>query len=179
LAKQKGKSVEHKIDGQLSPHEECVSYLRTYNQTILIQLIKEFSHKSSNQSLSEGTIGDTDTTAVPDFPFVNDWYVVLIWSLIFGCMVLLAIFGNSLIIWCVLRQKVMRTVINIFLLNLTLSDLLTVSFNATFNFVFMLTGHWPFTTTYCHINNFINNLTIASSVFTATVMSIDRYVIYC
>ncbi|CAG2174280.1 unnamed protein product [Oppiella nova] len=68
----------------------------------------------------------------------------------------------------------MRTVINIFLLNLTLSDLLTVSFNATFNFVFMLTGHWPFTTTYCHINNFINNLTIASSVFTATVMSIDR-----
>ncbi|CAG2164007.1 unnamed protein product [Oppiella nova] len=72
MAKQKGKSVEHKIDGQLSPHEECISYLRTYNQTILIQLIKEFSHKWSNQSLSDGTIGETDTTAVPDFPFVND-----------------------------------------------------------------------------------------------------------
>ncbi|CAM6031629.1 unnamed protein product, partial [Sphagnum compactum] len=51
-----------------------------------------------------------------------------------------------------------------------------LSFNAPFNFLFMLNSHWPFGQAYCVINNFIANLTIASSVFTITATSIDRYV---
>ena len=142
--------------------DDCLNYLRGYNQTILIKLIRQYNSNHSYYPHLRG--GGQGGDSGDDFPFANDWYVVTIWSILFVSMVLFAIFGNSLIIWIILRQKIMRTVINIFLLNLTLSDLLTVSFNATFNFVFMLTGHWPFTYVYCVFNNFINNLTIASSV---------------
>ena len=140
---------------------ECMAHLKSFNQTMLFDVILELTNSSfinnSNKTRGQGSVE-------PDYLFGNEWYVVWIWSTLFLSMVLFAIFGNSLIIWIILRQKIMRTVINVFLLNLTISDLLTCSFNATFNFAFMLTGHWPFTYTYCLVNNFINNLAIASSV---------------
>ena len=68
----------------------------------------------------------------------------------------------------------MRTVTNYFLMNLTITDLLSAAFNATFNYIFMMSGHWPFGEVYCIINNFMASLLIAVSVFTMTAISIDR-----
>ncbi len=149
-----------------SDTQECLSVLKSYNRTVLIQLIRDFA----NYSLFKLT--------KDKFPFVNQWYIICIWCLIFGAMVLFAIAANSLIIWIIIKQKLLRTVFNIFLVNLTISDLLTITFNATFNVVFMLTGNWPFGLYYCVANNFINNLTIASSVFTIMVICVERYVNY-
>jgi hypothetical protein len=150
---------------QSRDYHKCINHLKGFNQTLLIQMIRSLG----NYSLSRPNL---------EIPSSIEWHILLIWSLIFGPMVLFAIIGNLLIIWIISRQKIMRTVINIFLLNLTISDLLTITFNATFNFVFMLTGNWPFGSFYCVANNFITNLTIASSVFTIIVTSVDRYVFY-
>ncbi|RWS27730.1 tachykinin-like peptides receptor 86C [Leptotrombidium deliense] len=90
-------------------------------------------------------------------------------------MLFIAVVGNITVIWIVVGHKSMRSVTNFFLLNLTIADLMMATFNAIFNFVFMLHSHWPFGQIYCTINNFISNLTVASSVFTITAMSIDRY----
>ncbi|XP_054160070.1 tachykinin-like peptides receptor 86C [Oppia nitens] len=160
---------------ELSTRVDCIDYLRTINESMVTEIFNQYWNITSPSNLT--IVDDLDNNnGSSDQPLVEHWYVVFLWSVIFCLMVMLAIIGNSMIIWIILSQKIMRTVINIFLLNLTLSDLLTVSLNATFNFVFMLTGHWPFTAVYCVINNFVTNLTIASSVFTATVMSIDRYI---
>ena len=48
------------------------------------------------------------------------------------------------------------------------------SLNVTFNFVYMLTGHWPFGNVYCKICSFISILSVCGSVFTLIAISIDR-----
>jgi len=70
----------------------------------------------------------------------------------------------------------MRTVTNYFLVNLSLSDLLMALLNGVFNFIFMVNSDWPFGLYYCTVNNFVANMTVASSVFTLMAISIDRQV---
>lgn len=70
----------------------------------------------------------------------------------------------------------MRTVTNYYLLNLSVADLLMSSLNCVFNFIFLLNNDWPFGSFYCTVNNFIANLSVASSVFTLVAISLDRWV---
>ncbi|RZF36506.1 hypothetical protein LSTR_LSTR008841 [Laodelphax striatellus] len=69
----------------------------------------------------------------------------------------------------------MRTVTNYFLVNLSVADLMMSVFNCIFNFVSMLENNWHFGQTYCTVNNFVANVTVAASVFTLTGISCDRY----
>ncbi|KAH9420516.1 hypothetical protein DERP_000942, partial [Dermatophagoides pteronyssinus] len=101
--------------------------------------------------------------------------VQIIWSLIFGIMITIGLLANLLVMATIGGHKSLHTVTNCFLLNLTVSDLVTLLFNAIFNFVFMITGNWPFGNRYCIVNNFITNLTIAISVFTIMFTSKERY----
>ncbi|RWS30686.1 tachykinin-like peptides receptor 86C [Leptotrombidium deliense] len=110
-------------------------------------------------------------------PFVPDMWVQIIWSTLFVTMVLGAVLGNLLVIWIILGHKKMRTKTNIFLLNLSVADLMMATLNALFNFVFMLKSHWPFGLVYCTISNFVSNLANGLSVFTITATSIDRYIV--
>ncbi|KAI1292006.1 Tachykinin-like peptides receptor 86C [Halotydeus destructor] len=109
-------------------------------------------------------------------PYVSSVLIQLFWSLLFGAMVSVAVIGNAIVIWIILAHRRMRTVTNYFLLNLAIADLMMAAMNASFNYVFMLHSHWPFGATYCSVNNFIAHLTVFSSVFTITAMSVDRYV---
>ncbi|XP_077561254.1 tachykinin-like peptides receptor 86C [Haemaphysalis longicornis] len=90
-------------------------------------------------------------------------------------MVATAVLGNAAVVWIVLGHRAMRTVTNYFLLNLSLADTMTATFNAIFNLVYMLESHWAFGEPYCVFSNFVANLTVSSSAFTMAAMSIDRY----
>jgi tachykinin receptor 3 len=70
----------------------------------------------------------------------------------------------------------MRSVTNYFLVNLSVSDLLMALLNCFFNFIYMVDSNWPFGATFCTINNFVANVTVAAGVFTLVAISIDRYV---
>ncbi|XP_075534189.1 tachykinin-like peptides receptor 86C [Dermacentor variabilis] len=97
------------------------------------------------------------------------------YALLFGTVVLVAVCGNSLVVWSVVSHRRMRTVTNLFLVNLSVADFMTAVFNAAFNFVYMLESHWTFGEPYCVFSNFVANLTVACSAFTMAAMSIDRY----
>ena len=60
--------------------------------------------------------------------------------------------------------------------NLSIADTMVSSLNVTFNFVYMLIGHWPFGNVYCKICSFISILSVCGSVFTLIAISVDRYV---
>ncbi|KAH7982280.1 hypothetical protein HPB52_003580 [Rhipicephalus sanguineus] len=106
--------------------------------------------------------------------WVLPWWTQLVYACLFGFMVATAVVGNAAVVWIVLAHRTMRTVTNYFLLNLSLADALTATFNAIFNLVYMLESHWAFGEGYCIFNNFVANLTVASSAFTMAAMSIDR-----
>ncbi|XP_076288898.1 tachykinin-like peptides receptor 86C [Lasioglossum baleicum] len=109
-------------------------------------------------------------------PYDLPWWQELVWSLTFAVMLLIATGGNIIVIWIVLAHREMRTVTNYFLVNLSVADLMTLLLNCAFNFTSMLNSNWPFGAVYCTINNFVSNMTVASSVFTMVVISFDRYV---
>lgn len=73
-------------------------------------------------------------------------------------------------------HREMRTTTNYFLLNLSVADLLMSSLNCMFNFIYMLNSDWPFGSVYCSVNNFMGNVTVATSVFTLVAISLNRYV---
>ncbi|XP_055325493.1 tachykinin-like peptides receptor 86C [Sitodiplosis mosellana] len=73
-------------------------------------------------------------------------------------------------------HREMRTITNYFLLNLSVADLMMSSLNCMFNFIYMLNSDWPFGRFYCSLNNFLGNVTVATSVFTLVAISFDRYV---
>ncbi|XP_075215348.1 tachykinin-like peptides receptor 86C [Lycorma delicatula] len=103
------------------------------------------------------------------------WWLQLAWYILFGLMLVIAIGGNSIVMWIVLAHRRMRTVTNYFLVNLSLADLLMSVFNCIFNFIYMINNDWQFGRSYCTINNFVANVTVAASVFTLTGISCDRY----
>ncbi|GIY66415.1 tachykinin-like peptides receptor 86C [Caerostris extrusa] len=71
-------------------------------------------------------------------PYLLPWYQQLLWTLFFAIMIMVAIVGNLIVVWIIVAHRRMRTVTNLFLLNLAIADFLLASCNATFNFVFML-----------------------------------------
>ncbi|CAO1429904.1 unnamed protein product [Diamesa hyperborea] len=112
----------------------------------------------------------------PTRPYELPWQQKSAWAVLFGAMLLVAITGNCIVLWIVLAHRRMRTVTNYFLLNLSVADLLMASLNCVFNFIFMIDSDWPFGAIYCTINNFIANVSVASSVFTLVAISFDRYI---
>lgn len=98
----------------------------------------------------------------------------LIWNSLFLPMVVVATGGNLIVIWIVWNHKRMRTVTNIFLVNLAVADTMVSTLNVTFNFAYMLTGDWAFGKLYCKISQFVAVLSICASVFTLTAVATDR-----
>ncbi|XP_060755119.1 somatostatin receptor type 5 [Neoarius graeffei] len=84
------------------------------------------------------------------------------------------IIGNTLAIYVVLRYVKMKTVTNIYILNLAVADelyILSLPFMSTQNVL----SYWPFGSFLCRVVMTIDSLNQFTSVFCLTVMSIDRY----
>ena len=58
--------------------------------------------------------------------------------------------------------------------NLSIADTMVSSLNVTFNFVYMLNGHWPFGNIYCKLCSYISIISVCGSVFTLVAISADR-----
>ncbi|XP_048478822.1 tachykinin-like peptides receptor 99D isoform X2 [Plutella xylostella] len=108
--------------------------------------------------------------------FILPWWRQLLWTALFGGMVVVATVGNLVVVWIVLANKRMRSVTNYFLVNLSVADTMVSTLNVTFNYTYMLYSDWPFGHFYCKFCQFVAVLSISASVFTLMAISIDRYV---
>lgn len=62
------------------------------------------------------TLIDEDGAApVASFAFVVPWWRQVLWTILFGGMVIVATGGNLIVVWIVLTTKRMRTVTNYFI----------------------------------------------------------------
>ncbi|XP_026215474.1 somatostatin-like receptor F_48D10.1 [Anabas testudineus] len=82
--------------------------------------------------------------------------------------------GNTLAIYVVLRYAKMKTVTNIYILNLAVADelyILGLPFLTTQNVL----SYWPFGSFLCRLVMTADSMNQFTSIFCLTVMSIDRY----
>lgn len=93
---------------------------------------------------------------------------ILLYSLIF----LISILGNTLVIVVLIRNKRMRTVTNIFLLSLAISDLMLSFFCMPFTLIPNLLKDFIFGSALCKITSYFMGECELSTFFTLAVMTV-------
>jgi tachykinin-like receptor len=139
-----------------------------------MEVIEEIQNSTVWPWKNNGSANDTLEEEEASNQFILPWWKQLIWTILFGMMVVVATGGNLIVIWIVLAHKRMRTVTNYFLVNLSIADAMVSTLNVTFNYTYMLNSDWPFGTLYCKISQFVAVLSICASVFTLMAISVDR-----
>lgn len=92
-----------------------------------------------------------------------------------GVVMLFAIFGNITLIVTISRTSKLRTRTNMFILNLACADLGVALLCMPFSIITCFTRDWIFGDILCQLNGFMNIVFEASSLFTLTAISIEKY----
>ncbi|OWF40085.1 somatostatin receptor type 2-like [Mizuhopecten yessoensis] len=124
---------------------------------------------------------EDNTTAVANvtmgFPTsISSMTVILVTSYSLICFI--GLIGNGLVIYVVLRFAKMKTVTNLYILNLAISDaffLMSLPFLVTTSIL----HYWPFGAAMCKIFFVLVSINLFTGIFTLTALSGDRYLAVC
>ncbi|XP_078257459.1 somatostatin receptor type 2-like [Rhinoraja longicauda] len=126
----------------------------------------------NSSSTETGSNLTCNATKPPDLSMTMGGSVLL--PLIYFVVCLVGLSGNTLVIYVILRYAKMKTVTNIYILNLAIADELFMV-GLTFIAIQVALAHWPFGQVPCRILMTVDGINQFTSIFCLTVMSIDRY----
>ncbi|KAM4716843.1 somatostatin receptor type 5-like [Anableps anableps] len=118
--------------------------------------------------MSENTSRTNDSEAPPPMPFSE--VTAVIYTIVF----IVGFLGNALVIYVVARYTKMKTVTNIYILNLAVADelyILGIPFIGTNSVL----SYWPFGNFLCKVCMTADGMSQFASTFCLTLMSIDRF----
>ncbi|KAF7647864.1 hypothetical protein LDENG_00165540 [Lucifuga dentata] len=138
------------------------------NSTDLNKILCNFGIKNISECENEG-----DST--PEPKDMMQIVRIFLYSLIF----LLSVLGNSLIIAVLVRNRRMRTVTNLFLLSLSVSDLMLSLFCIPFTLITNLMRDFIFGTAICKLFMYFMGVSVSVSTFNLVAISIERYSAIC
>ena len=96
--------------------------------------------------------------------------------IVFSLVVVLGCIGNTLVIVVILKNKThFRNTTNIFILNLSMADMLFLIFCVPFHATIYTVPDWPFGQFMCKFVHFVQFASMVASVFTLVMMAFDRY----
>ncbi|KAK1155191.1 C3a anaphylatoxin chemotactic receptor-like [Acipenser oxyrinchus oxyrinchus] len=104
-----------------------------------------------------------------DIDYVMEMVLIVLYSI----TVILGVTGNSIVIWMT-GCKLKKTVINIWLLNLAVADLVFCFTRVTSLLKLLFYTYWPFGEFLCKFNGFFTYMNLFCSVFLLSVISLDR-----
>ncbi|KAI8505183.1 Somatostatin receptor type 2 [Branchiostoma belcheri] len=128
--------------------------------------VDSFLEDPTNTTFSPGN----DTGTGPMFQPEVDIAIPIVYSVV--CI--LGLIGNSLVISVVLRFQKMKTVANIYILNLAIADELFM-LSLPFFVVSILLVDWPFGDVMCRVVLSVDAMNMFTSCCCITAMSVDRY----
>lgn len=130
-----------------------------------------FSTDLSNQSINDNMSAMLSLDEDCALPLA----IVFTLSLAYGIVMILGISGNLALIIIILRQKEMRNVTNILIVNLSFSDLLATIMCLPFTLVYTLMDHWIFGVGMCKLNEYIQCVSVTVSIFSLVLIAIERH----
>ncbi|XP_076162819.1 cholecystokinin receptor type A [Ptiloglossa arizonensis] len=98
---------------------------------------------------------------------------------LYGTIFLLSVVGNSLVLITLARNKRMRTVTNVYLLNLAVSDLLLGVFCMPFTLLGQILKNFVFGITLCKLIPYFQAVSVSVGVWTLVAISLERYFAIC
>ncbi|XP_049605550.1 delta-type opioid receptor [Syngnathus scovelli] len=121
-----------------------------------------------------GSVGDQDWELDQDALSPVIPIITAVYSLVF----VVGLLGNCLVMYVIVRYTKMKTATNIYIFNLALADAL-VTTTMPFQSTDYLLNTWPFGQVLCKVFIAIDYYNMFTSIFTLTMMSVDRYVAVC
>jgi hypothetical protein len=91
--------------------------------SFLNKIKSEYITDYISQNLNNTNFTDWNNSMVIDELLEVSWATTTIFTLLFGALSVLAISGNSLILWCVIKNPKMHNVTNYFICNLAMADI--------------------------------------------------------
>uniref|UniRef100_A0A915Q7F3 G-protein coupled receptors family 1 profile domain-containing protein n=1 Tax=Setaria digitata TaxID=48799 RepID=A0A915Q7F3_9BILA len=133
---------------------------------------------SSNKSANQAACVDikeylwtnhSDLTSLPT--------TMTIFLAIYGLIVTLGVLGNTLVVLSVIRHKSLQSVRNMFIVSLSVSDIVISVVSGTITPITAFTKVWIFGELLCYFVPFIQGASLCFSTLTLTAIAIDRYIL--
>ncbi|XP_077097692.1 neuropeptide FF receptor 1 like 2 [Siphateles boraxobius] len=144
-----------------------------------VEMLQELSTLYLNSSLLNAYANHsnvTNHTSITYYPYYqHSLSVAATLTTAYLFIFLLCMVGNGLVCLIVLKNRRMRTVTNLFILNLAVSDLLVGVFCIPTTLVDNLITGWPFTNTVCKMSGLVQGMSVSASVFTLVAIAVDRF----
>ncbi|XP_010864274.2 kappa-type opioid receptor isoform X1 [Esox lucius] len=104
--------------------------------------------------------------------------IIPIIAAVYSVVFVVGLVGNCLVMYVIIRYTKMKTATNIYIFNLAVADAL-VTTTMPFQSTDYLMNSWPFGEVVCKVFISIDYYNMFTSIFTLTMMSVDRYVAVC
>ncbi|XP_072211624.1 delta-type opioid receptor isoform X2 [Excalfactoria chinensis] len=104
--------------------------------------------------------------------------IAIVITALYSVVCVVGLLGNVLVMYGIVRYTKMKTATNIYIFNLALADALATS-TLPFQSAKYLMETWPFGELLCKLVLSIDYYNMFTSIFTLTMMSVDRYVAVC
>ena len=120
------------------------------------------------------------TTGDPQIAAKIDEHADVGWQI--GCIVLIllcSLFGNYVMCYAVYRTPNLRTVTNLFTINLAMTDIAIATLLLPVWIVSTAAGEWPFTEEFCLTTGFFTVTLLLVSISTLAGIGLDRYFNIC
>ena len=101
--------------------------------------------------------------------------LVVFESALMMCINILAFTGNMLVCWAVYRNQRLRTIPNIYVVTLAISDALMAVLCMPMSVVLLVTGQWPFSSAVCHFHGFFCFFCALFSLLLMSATAVNRY----
>ncbi|CAL8320601.1 unnamed protein product [Lota lota] len=101
--------------------------------------------------------------------------VAAVFAVFYLLIFLVCMVGNGIVCFVVLRSRNMRTVTNIFILNLAISDMLVGIFCMPTTLIDNIITGWPFGSIVCKLSGMVQGISVSASVFTLVAIAVDRF----
>lgn len=115
-----------------------------------------------------------DYDASASFDSYNYWDLIPT-AIVYGLTLIAGLIGNGLIVYTVIHFRRMRTLSNVFLASLASADLLLIIVCVPVKFAQLFSYTWELGEFGCKFVHYMQNVSSICSVFTLTIMSIERY----
>uniref|UniRef100_A0A3Q3N1K8 Pyroglutamylated RF-amide peptide receptor n=1 Tax=Mastacembelus armatus TaxID=205130 RepID=A0A3Q3N1K8_9TELE len=108
---------------------------------------------------------------IPELPYSAKTTFVIMYVVIF----VLALAGNSLVIYIVVKKRTIQTATDIFICSLAVSDLLITFFCIPFTLLQNISSEWFGGVLVCKTVPFVQTTAIVTGILTMTCIAIERY----
>ena len=122
----------------------------------------------------EQTLNSADVSA--QYFDINKSPLILGIAVLYSILIITSLTSNPLLIYVLLwRRKSQIKLIDIFVANLSLSDLFLTIFNIPLSLIIYFSEEWPFGSLLCQLGTYSTSCSIYVNIFTMAYISIDRY----